>query len=177
MMKYATLYGVILGIILIVWLTFDYIMGYYGQNKTLSNLNYLARIAGIFVCILVYRNRVCGGYISFGRAFGFGLSTFLVAMVLLEIFVCMLVNIVDPDYLYVKATMMTKQLSEAGMHSQRIGEIINLAIYMEHPVWAVLIAILGGGVVSSMISLISALILKKEEKKPVYRKPKLKMNS
>lgn len=177
MLKYSLLYGTILGIILIIWLTFDYIMGYYGQNKTLSNLNYLARMAGVFICILIYRNREHNGYISFGNAFSFGLATFMIAIILLEIFVCLLVNIVDPEYLIVKANTMRRQLEDAGMHNQNVGKIINVAIYMQRPIWAVIIAIIGGSCVGSMISLISALILKKEEKKVIYRRRKLKIRN
>ena len=176
MFKYATMYGIVLGIILIMWLTFDYMMGYYGQNKTMSNLNYLARIMGTFICIFIYRNKVCGGYISFSKAFIFGTATFLVAMVLLEIFVCLLVNIVDPTYLLIKANLMKKQLSEIGMNNHGIRNIISLAIYMEHPIWAVIIALIGGTAVGSLISLISAMILKKDKKESTsYQKRKLRI--
>ena len=178
MMMYAAFFGVVLGVILIIWLTFDYIMGYYGQNKLMSNFNYLARILGVFICILIYRNKFNRGYISLGKAFSFGLLSFMTAMLLLEIFVCLLVNFVDSNYLAVKAGLMTEQLSSIGMHSGRIGDIISLAIYIDHPIWAIVIALLGGLVVGTCVSFISALILKKEDNsKKSYNKRKLKIRN
>lgn len=72
MIKQALVHGLILGVLLILLSVVDYTMGFYGQKTFMSIINVSVMFLSILYFTMLYRDKNCGGYISYAKALGFG---------------------------------------------------------------------------------------------------------
>ncbi|MEZ5195054.1 MAG: DUF4199 domain-containing protein [Bacteroidales bacterium] len=66
--KHSFLYGIYLGVALIIVSLIFYILGLYGEQWT-GYISYVVLLAGIIMTSIAYRNKYLGGFITFGQSF------------------------------------------------------------------------------------------------------------
>ncbi|HSV87737.1 MAG TPA: DUF4199 domain-containing protein [Bacteroidales bacterium] len=95
MAKTALVYGLIIGVFLIMASMGFYLAGAI-TSPIASYLSLLAVLVGIILATLSWRKEGMGGYISYGKAVGFGSLTILFASILAGIFTYVFYKIIDP---------------------------------------------------------------------------------
>ena len=89
-------YGVALGIVMIIISLLLYVFNLSDQDFV-QYLSSAILIAGIVIGILNYRNKINGGFISYGQSLGSGVLIGLFASVLVSVYTIIFFKFIDPD--------------------------------------------------------------------------------
>lgn len=164
--KTAMTYGIYLGLISILYSVILYVTGQTG-NQTLGYVGYIFIIGIVIWALITYRDKINGGYMSYGTGVGIGFMTALIGGILGSIFAYVLFAIIDPS---LPEQLLGKALEEAIAKNPEIEQNLDMVEGMMRKMMSpTAIAIMG--VVSSaiggiIISLILAAIFKKD--KPMF---------
>lgn len=160
--QHTMTWGAITGIILIVYSLVLYLT-HQTANKALGYPSYVLLIAGIIIGSIAYRDKILGGFISYKDAFVTGLLITIFAGILSSFFTFILIRYIDPsvvDQILAQAEekLITKGLSEDDieMAMEKSKEFIGSPVM-------VLIGLLSFAFIGTIISLITAAIVKKEK--------------
>ena len=170
MKKNVWVFGLISGLIITALMVYSVINCYsnphFKENEVLGYTGMLVAFSFIFVGIKNYRDRYNNGIISFGRAFKMGLfisllaSTFYVATWLVEYYVFF------PDFMDKYGAHMINRakadnLSPAAF-DKKVAQVNSMKAWYKNPVMVILITYMEVLPVGLVISVISALLLKKK---------------
>ncbi|MGB5359148.1 MAG: DUF4199 domain-containing protein [Eudoraea sp.] len=163
--KFSLNYGLILGVILLVFSIMLYSMdAHYSQDPSNTVITILIMVGVIIWGIFNFR-KANGGFLTLGEALKLGAGIGLVAAIIAVIYTLFLSNVLDPDFA-VKIAETTKAASEAGGQlsdaqiQQQYDGTINY-FWITYPFILIFYIIAG-----LIIGLIGGLILKKA--KPDY---------
>ncbi len=169
---FGTIVGLVIGvfIVFITWLegnshhVGNYIIGYSAQ---------VIAFAFIFVGVKNFRDKYNEGVISFGKAFKIGLgiaaigATFYVLIWLVDFYGF------NPDFMDKYAAHMVKEVQDSGVTGatleKKMAQINGMKEMYKSPLFVVLFTYAEVLPVAVAISLITALILKRRQPKPVAR--------
>ncbi len=107
--KTALNFGFITGLAIIILNLVFYLTGSL-PNSWFNNLSYLVLVGGIALSMKNFRDEVCGGFISYGRALGFGTLMVLIASVIYGLYSFLLFAYIDPDLTKVYLEKTEEQL-------------------------------------------------------------------
>ena len=119
----------------------------------------------IYVGVKNYRDKQLGGTISFGKAFKMGLLIALVASTIYVITWAILYTYVMPDFMDIYSAEMIKQAAPADVQA-KTEEMAKYKEMYKNPVFFVLFTYMEILPVGLLISLITALILKRKRAEP-----------
>jgi hypothetical protein len=172
MRKNVIVFGLIAGLLVAAFMIYSTARGYstedFDSNIILGYAAMLAAFSFIFVGIKNVRDKYNGGVISFGKAFQTGL---LITLVASSIYVS--VWLVDyycfiPDFMEKYTAHVLKETQEKGANQAELKEqVAQLKYYREmykNPLFVVLLTYAEILPVGLVISLMSALILKRKPK-------------
>jgi hypothetical protein len=162
LLQHTMSWGAITGIVLIIYLLILYVTNQ-TYNPTLGYLQYAFLCAGILIGSFAYRNKVLGGTISYGNAFIVGLLITIFAGILATFFSFILVRFIDPGLVEQGVAKTEEKLMNAGTLTE---DQIDLVIertrkFIDSPI-TVLVGIVFYGLIGTVLSLITAAIVKKE---------------
>lgn len=172
MKKTVLIFGLIAGLIVTGMMFYStYKMKVTGDMKDSMVMGYATMIIAfsfIFVGIRNYRNKYCGGYISFGKAFKVGAlitliaGTMYVGVWLIEYYFFF------PDFIDVYSQCVIKNAQAEGATAAVINdkqnELATMKEWYGNPLFVILLTYLEIIPVGLIIALISALILKKKKR-------------
>ncbi|MBN1158053.1 MAG: DUF4199 domain-containing protein [Bacteroidales bacterium] len=172
-LQYAMTNGAVLGIILIIFSLFLYIVNFMPDNMNriimIAIVNYGIVIVFVIYGIRSYRNKVLGGTISFGNAFLTGLLIVVFAAVLNNFYALIFNTIIDPGYVDRVYESMTNWAydfySDMGLPDNQIDIAMDrLEKQQENysPLRTFFSGILGYAAFGAIVSLIAAAFLKKD---------------
>lgn len=174
MKKNIWIFGGVAGLISSIW--FIILTGTGIDCSTLENgelYGYTAMIIAfsmIFVGVKNYRDKYNNGLISFGAAFKMGALMTLVAGTVYVVIWAIDYNFFVPDFMDKYAEAMLKKAKESGLSQieidQQAQEMLKYKAWYKNPLFFTLITYAEIVPVGLLLSLISALILKKKEVKP-----------
>lgn len=175
MKKHVFTFGSLAGLISCIWLIIFTISGACQNDLTGSEvLGYSAMIVAfsmIFIGTKSYRDKVNGGYITFGKAFRLGSLMTLVAATMYVIVWAIDYNFFATDFMEKYSAMMIDELKKSGKPATEINsEIENMKMmagWYKNPVLFVLITYSEIIPTGLLITLISSLILKRKPKADV----------
>ncbi|MCW3102272.1 MAG: hypothetical protein JWO09_712 [Bacteroidetes bacterium] len=160
--------GLVVSVLMIVLMIFNNNHADYDMSMLLGYTSMLAAFSFVFVGIKNYRDKYNGGLISFGKAFKMGLLITLISSTMyvltwLVIYYCFM-----PDFMDKYAAQMVQQAQSSGAGQAEIQQITaemakNQEMY-KNPVFVILFTYLEVFPVGLLITLISALILKRKAK-------------
>jgi hypothetical protein len=113
-LRHTAIYGLLIGIALVLLHVIDYLLGFYGQNKFFGLLQYAIIAFGIVWGALQYRNKESEGFITYGQVVGYGVITSVFFGVLTAVYVVFLYNVIDPGYVDKILEIAATQLYETG---------------------------------------------------------------
>lgn len=179
MKKILLVYGLIAGVIVSSVLVYSTVLCYktnkFEGNMLLGYASMLIAFSMIFVGIKAYRDKYNQGVISFGKAFKTGLFIALIASSLYVIVWLINYYFFIPDFMERYTDHMLKQTKASGATEAEIVKTAEqMARYQEmykNPLFVILLTYAEILPLGLVVSLISALILKKKTNGPLLAKP------
>jgi hypothetical protein len=160
--QHTMTWGAITGIILIVFSLVLY-LAHQSANQALAYLSYVLLIAGIIIGSIAYRDKVLGGFISYKDAFVTGLLITIFAGILSSFFSFILIRYIDPSVVEQSIAKAEEKMISRGMSEDNIELAMEKTKeFMGSPLM-VLIGLLSFAFIGTIISLITAAIVKKEK--------------
>ena len=161
----ALTYSVIAAVIMIIYSLLLYIFDL-NMNQWLSLVSYVILIAVTIWGTLEYRNKVLGGYISYGKAFG---STFLIglfASIIMAIYVYVFFAFISPGSVQEIIELGRERMMESNpnMSDEDIERALDMQAWMMTPVGMAIYGFISQVIVTAIICLITSIFLKKEDK-------------
>lgn len=154
-------WGAITGIVLIIYSLILYVANQ-TFNQALGYLSYLLLLAGILLGSFAYRNKVLGGTISYGNAFLTGLLITLFAGILASFFSFILIRYIDPGMVEQAIVRTEEKLLEKGLTEDQIEIAVERSKkFIGSPI-TVIVSLFFYALIGSILSLITAAIVKKE---------------
>ena len=165
-MQSALIPGLTLGAISIVIAVIVYVLDY--QSGWVSLLSTLIMIGLIVGFTIEYRNKKCGGFITYGQALGFGTLMSLVSSVLGGIYQLLLVTVIDPGFISKQVEKARIALEEKGMPEEQMEAAMKFTELFATPTVSTLSAIIGGVFIGFIFSLVIAAFVKKGNPQHYY---------
>ena len=159
----ALIYGGILGIVYIVISVIIHILN---ANFSVANqiVNIVLPVAGLTYCLYMYRKEYLGNYMSYGRAFGMGVTIMIIAGILAAAYNYIYTSFINPDIFKQAQIIMEEKLINKRLDARQIELVIDKTAKMRTPLFSSL-GTLGYliffGVISSLI--VSAFVKKENE--------------
>lgn len=160
LLQYSMNYGLITGLILIVYSIVIYLIGQ-SLNQVLGYVAILILAGCIYYFTKQYRDKVRQGFIKYGQAFSFGLLIGVFTAILLAFFSYIEVTYIDPNLVEKQLDIMQQKMVEKGLSDSQIEMIIAQSREWMTPVKMFFMSILSFSFWSTIIALITASILKK----------------
>ena len=160
---YAFRYGLIYGIILVVFAIMLYTMDMHYQNSTLSTVvNILIGVGGILWGMLAYK-KDNGGFISLSQSLKVGVAIALVGSLVGIIYGVVLTEFIDPTTMD-KALEFQKQLmlsQNPEMSVEQANQFVDMQKKFSSPLIRSAFGLLFGIFFGFIVALISGLVIKK----------------
>jgi len=117
--RHTLIYGSVTGGIICFYLLLLYMFSMMNNTK-LVNITGLFFVIGAFISVKHYRDKVMGGYLSFGRAYGTALLSFIFTGVVWAIYGYFLYKYLSPGLLEEKMTQSQEALLQLGWTEERV---------------------------------------------------------
>ncbi len=133
-----------------------------------AGLDWLNSLVGLIipvVCIYLavkeYKAGVEGGYMKFSEVFKKGILICLVGGVIVAGYLVLYTSVIDPDFMDFMMQQQVEKMQEQGMSEDMIEMAINQSAKFQTPFWMFTWGLLGSLIMGSIVSLIMAAVLKK----------------
>ncbi len=123
----------------------------------------IAFLAAIVVVQLDYRNKKCGGFISYGRAVKIGFLSVLIASIFVAVYMFIYLSYINPGEMQQALLDAQQQVYNYGLSPEQEAQSLEMQDMIHTP------AVYAGGTILSyafmgiIFSLITAIFIKKEE--------------
>jgi hypothetical protein len=158
--KSSLIMGVYLAIALILVSVIFYVTGS-PFSKIGQYLSYPIMIGGIILGQLTYK-KALGGTLTYGQAVGAGVLTMVFASVISGIYTYLLYAVIDPSLQEQMRIFTEEQIIKQGrVPEEQMEMAVNMASKFQTPPMMLVMAVVGGAFVGLVISLITAIFIKK----------------
>jgi len=154
-------YGAITALVSIAYSLILYITGQ-TLNQTLGTLSIVIFAACIYIFTKQYRDNVQNGTLTYGEGFQIGLLTGIFASIIISFFVYIEVIFIDPTIIDKQLEIAQENMLKRGIPEEQMEQAIEITKKFMTPVWMAVLSILQLTFFSTIISLITAAILKKQ---------------
>lgn len=166
-LTFGLISGAVLVAVMLITISFMDDMIDYGVGEWLGYISMIAALSTIFIGIKNYRDKEMGGSIGFGKAFQVGLFITLVASVIYVAGWVTYMNTSDTDFMESYTNNMVEELQKSGEPQEeidaKISEMNNFAEMYKNPFVQIAFTFLEIFPIGLLISLIAAVLLKKNE--------------
>ena len=162
-LRSAMSYGLMLALVLIVIHLVQYLMDVYKPPMWVNILTYAAIVGGIVYGTIRFRNDELGGYITYGKALGFGVLLSLFASIVYGFYNYLLTAVIDPSYMEGVYRMLEETYLEMGMDYDQVETMMETVKKFQTPLMMVFSSVFGFTFMGTVFSLITSIFLKKEE--------------
>ena len=130
-------------------------------SKVGQYLSYPIMIGGIILGQLAYK-KALGGTLTYGQAVGAGVLTMVFASVISGIYTYLLYAVIDPS-LQEQLGIYTEEqiIQKGGVPEEQVEMAVNMAAKFQTPPIMFAMAVVGGAFIGTIISLITAIFIKK----------------
>lgn len=158
----ALYYGLLIAIALIVVHLVLYLVGQ--SRETVGTvISFLIFAAAIVVVQLDYRNKKCGGFISYGSSVKIGFLSILFASFMVAIYMFLYLSQINPGEMLEAKMEAMQQVYNYGMAPEQEAQSIEYQEMIHTPVVYAVITIFSYALMGIVVSLISSIFIKKEE--------------
>jgi len=158
-------YGKILGIISIIFTIILYVLNIM-DNKYAGFVPLIILIAVLVVGILNYRNKINGGFITYGQSLGTGVLIGLISSVLVALFTFILYQYIDPDLIGSLLSKTEEQMLERNpnLTDEQIEMAVNYTKKYTTPLWLTISAFFWTTLLAFIASLVISIFTQKKDK-------------
>jgi ABC-type sugar transport system permease subunit len=170
MKKNVFVFGLVAGLIITCFMVYSSVNCYYNanfkSNEILGYAGMLVAFSFIFVGIKNYRDKFNGGVISFGKAFKTGFLITLVASTLYVLVWLIEYYVFIPDWIDKYCTHMINEAKTSGVTQLQLdktnAQMNSIKELYRNPLFVILLTYVEVLPIGLVVSLISALILKRK---------------
>jgi hypothetical protein len=155
-------YGVIIALAVIVFNLILFLLNL-SQDNPLNYFAYAILLAGIILAQFNYRNKYMGGFITYGNAFKLGLLTSIFLAVIMGIYTFVFLKYIDPGAMEEGMAIAEQKMMDRGMSDMEIEQGMAIARKFTGVGMATFMAILSNIFLGMVISLLTAIFVKKED--------------
>ena len=166
-LKSAMTYGLITGVILVIYTLLLYITdNMVSQNTFLSLLQWVILAGGLYYGIKTYRDQYSEGYITYGRSVGLGVLISVFVGVILGVFTYLLYAVIDPGLLEKSMKLAQEELLNSGMSEEQVESATEMQRALNSPILMLFSSVLSFAFFGTIISLVVSIFTKNE--KPIF---------
>ena len=156
----ALRYGIIFGIISIVYSLILNITDLAFTNRALSWVSFIILIVAIVLAMREFKQQN-NNYMSYGQGLGIGTLVTTVSSFLGGVFTYIYVKFIDTGFIDKMREMQVAELEKKGMNDDQIEQAVAMSEKMMTPGMIVVFAILGGLFFGFLLSLLISALLKR----------------
>ena len=158
----ALYYGLLLAVVFILVHLVLYLVD---QNKETAGIivSVVIFIAGVVVVQLDYRNKKCGGFLSYGRAVKIGFLSVLFASFMVAVYMFVYLSYINPGEMLQAKTDAIQDIYNMGMDPEGEAQAVKIQEFVHTPVVYALFTILGYAFMGIIAALITSIFIKKDE--------------
>jgi len=162
LLKQAMTFGAIIGLALVVYSVFLYITGL-TFSKSLGLIQYVVLFAGIYLGTKDYREKVLGGFITYGKALGLGVLISVFVGINTLFFNFLMMRFIDPG-LIDKFMAIAEESMESNrfISADMLDEAIERSRWLFTSVWSVPLGLISFSFIGFIISLITSAFVKRD---------------
>jgi len=156
--------GLILGVILVVFSLVLYIAEL-NENVWVASISYLITAAVLFYAITNFRDKLQGGFITYGKGVSVGTLTGVFASVLLAIFTFIYVSYIDPGIIDEQMVKAEESILERmpNISDAELDQQMGIVEIFANPIIMTVMTIIWYTIVSLVFSLIISIFAKRED--------------
>lgn len=158
-------FGLLTGIMLVGFSLLLFASGW-AENRTLSYISYIFIAIGLTYGTITLRNNVLGGYINFSTAFKSCFLILLYAAIISAVFTYVYVQFIDKTFIEKILVKAEQDMILKGLESDKIETTMDYTRRLVTPLMMMLMSFLGTLLAGSIIGLIVAGVLKRENPNP-----------
>lgn len=166
--KNALNWGVIMGIVLVIYSLIMWFIGL-SLEKWTNWLSYLFVVVILILATINYRDKVLGGFMSYGQALGFGILVILIGVVISSIYNYIFMTFIDPEIINKMLAMQEEEFLKSGLTDDQIDRTMEMTKKFMTPLVISIMVIPVSVFFGFIITLITSIFLKKE-------KPEMQLN-
>ena len=158
----ALYYGLLLAVVFILVHLVLYLVD---QNKETAGIvvSMIIFIAGVVVVQLDYRNKKCGGFLSYGRAVKIGFLSVLFASFMVAVYMFVYLSYINPGEMLQARTDAIQDIYNMGMDPEGEAQAVKIQEFVHTPIVYALFTILGYAFMGIIAALITSIFIKKDE--------------
>jgi hypothetical protein len=158
-------WGIAAGVLMVIYSLVLYLFDQ-SLNTSISWIGYVLLVGVMIWGTLEYRKSLPGGFMSYGKAFSTSFMIVLFAAIIASIFSFLLFTVIAPELVQEIAEMSRQQAMERSpeLSEEQIDEAMQMTAFFMSPTWMVVMGFISQLIIGSVISLITSIFLKKEDK-------------
>lgn len=166
-LKSAMTFGLITGILLVIYTLLLYITdNYVSKNTILGLLQWVILTGGLYYGIKTYRDQHSEGYITYGRSLGLGVLISVFVGVIIGIFTYLLYTAIDPELLEKTMRVAEEEMLKTGMSEEQVETATEMQRTFTSPTIMLFSSVFSFAFIGTIISLIISIFTKNE--KPIF---------
>jgi len=162
--------GLITGLALIIYTLLLYATNnLLRQNFLLGILNYIILIAGIIIGTRSYRDQALQGFITYGKALGYGVVLCVFTGIVFGIFTYLLYEVIDPGLMEQNMKIIQEEMLNQGVSPERVETMTEMQRQFRTPFMMLIGSIFSYSLLGLIFSLVTSAFLRKDP--PIFDKP------
>jgi len=161
--KPSLTYGLYLGIALILFSLVMYLLDIDHDSK-LMWVSYIIMAGGLFWAMISFRDKINGGFVTYGKAFGTGFWTGLFAAIIGTAFTYIYVTMIDPGMIEEILLKAEEQIldSSPNMSDEQLEQALSMTEKFTSPIMITIWGFVANVIFATILSLIIAIFVKRE---------------
>ncbi|MBN1597068.1 MAG: DUF4199 domain-containing protein [Bacteroidales bacterium] len=161
-LRHSAKYGLITGGIIVLFQLMLYIFGML-NNQKLNNITFFIIVIGLFISVKHFRDRINGGLLNFGKAFGVGILTCLFMGIAVAVYTYFQYKFFSPHLMEQLLLETEDRLARWNFSDEILEQQINMMHQIVTPLFVSFSSVLGTVIWGALLSLLTALLLKRDE--------------
>jgi hypothetical protein len=163
--KHAIMYGIYLGVALIIVDLLFYVLELYISNWK-GYITYVVILGGVVISAISYRDKQLNGYINYGQSFKVGFFTSIIAAFAFLLYFAILMYFAGEEIQTALLRNTEEQMLEKvpDMTDEQLEMTMEITKWVTTPIWQTIFSFLGIIFFGVIFSLIASIFIKKENK-------------
>ncbi|MFH1295825.1 MAG: DUF4199 domain-containing protein [Bacteroidota bacterium] len=158
-------YGIITGVVMILFNLILYLFDLH-LNTKITWIAYVILVGGMIWGTLDYRKKVLNGFMSYGKAFSTSLMIVLFASILVAIYTFLFFQVIAPDAVQdvIELSRQSALERDPEITDEQLEQGMQMFSFIMTPIGMAISGMLSQLITGAVISLITSIFLKKEDK-------------
>ena len=158
----ALYYGLLIAVVLILVHLVLYLVEQSEETAGMI-ISGIVFIAAVVVVQLDYRNKKCGGFLSYGRTVKIGFLSVLFASFMVAVYMFVYLSYINPGEMLQAKTDAIQDVYNMGMDSEGEAQWLKIQEYIHTPIVYAAGTILSYAFIGIIVALITSIFIKKDE--------------